>query len=103
VSARRVYDLPLVSLGLGASAGLAWLHQSFDTAGSAPPRDSAAGQLGVLVDSSLDLTGGLYLLAELAGQLHVVRHQSSSATGANSAALTAVFAWRPFLGLGKHF
>ncbi|MEO8179683.1 MAG: hypothetical protein ABI895_12690 [Deltaproteobacteria bacterium] len=42
-------------------------------------------------------------LAELTGQLHVVRHQDARATGADARALTAVFGWRPFMGVGKHF
>ncbi|MET0413706.1 MAG: caspase family protein [Polyangiaceae bacterium] len=103
-SLRRVLDLPIVSLGLGVSAGASWLRQSFETVGLAPARDSVAGQLGVLVDASFDLGSGFYLLAEAAGQLYVFEQQTTSAaTSTDTRDLTAVFGWRPLLGAGKRF
>jgi hypothetical protein len=105
LSARRVYDLPPVSVGLGVSAGVDWLHQSFETDGLAPARDSAAGQVGALVHLDWDLAAGVYLLAELSGELLVFRQQSSRVRSADPDAsqLQAVFAWRPLLGAGKRF
>jgi len=105
VSARRVYDLPVVSLSVGLSLGAAWLHQSFDTEGEAPARDTLAGQVGVLVDATAEIWEGFYLLAEISGQLHVFEQQGAPRgdTAEPSSDLTAVFAWRPLLGAGKRF
>ena len=105
LSARRVYDFPPASLGVGVNAGVDWLHQSFDTDGRAPARDSAAGEIGALVNLGWDLAGGFYLLAELGGELVVFQQQSSRARSAdtNSSQLQAVFAWSPLLGVGKRF
>ena len=105
LSARRVYDFPPASLGVGVNAGVDWLHQSFDTDGRAPARDSAAGEIGALVNLGWDLAGGFYLLAELGGELVVFQQQSSRARSAdtNPSQLQAVFAWSPLLGVGKRF
>ena len=105
LSARRVYDLPPASVGVGVSAGVEWLHQSFETDGRAPLRDSAAGQIGALIHLSWDLAAGFYLLGELGGELLVFQQQSPRARSgdADSNQLHAVFAWRPLLGPGKRF
>jgi hypothetical protein len=102
-SVRRVYDLPLLSLGAGLSVGGAWLRQSFETPGLAPERNSAAGLLGVLVEASKDLPLGFYLLAEITGQMYVFDQQGSAGATTSSSDLTAVFSWRPLLGAGKRF
>ncbi len=105
LSARRVYDFPPASVGIGVSAGVDWLHQSFETDGLAPARESAAGEIGALVNLGWDLAGGFYSLAELSGELVVFQQQSSRARAADADArqLHAVFAWGPLLGVGKRF
>ena len=103
LSARRVYDLPFMSLGLGLSVGGAWLRQSFETPGLAPERNSAAGLLGVVLEASKDLPLGFYLLAEVSGQMYVFNQQDSAGAGTSSSDLSAVFSWRPLLGAGKRF
>jgi len=100
LSVARVFDYPLASLSVGASAGASWLRQSFDTAGRAPARNSLAGSVALLLGATRELSHGYYLLAELAGQLYVFERQ---AAGEPSSELGATFALRPLLGAGKHF
>jgi hypothetical protein len=102
LSASRVFDLPIVSLHAGLNAGITWLHQSFDTLGSAPSRDSAAVQLGVVLGASAEFWRGFYLLSEVSGQLHAFK-QNSAERAVGSGDLTAAFTFRPLLGAGKRF
>jgi hypothetical protein len=105
---RRVVDLTSsIGLGIGVDTGVAWLHQSFETQGSAPARDSLAAHLGAAVGASAELSAGFFLFSELSGQLHVFK--ASKGGGAGGAALeraeqlTAVLTWLPLLGAGKRF
>lgn len=104
---RRVVDFSWVGLAVGVDAGIAWLHQSFDTLGSAPERDSLAVHFGAVLGATAELPDGFYLLAELAGQLHVFKASDGARPDADAASageeLTAVFAWRPLFGAGKRF
>lgn len=43
---RRVVDFSSIGLAIGVDTGISWLHQSFDTEGSAPERDSLAAHFG---------------------------------------------------------
>ncbi len=99
VAASHVIDFPPISLGLGAAVGLGVLHQSFDSRGLAPSRDSLDFSVGGLASISADLASGYYLFSDLFGQLHVFAQQR----GAGSRAATAVFTLRPVAGVGKRF
>jgi hypothetical protein len=99
LSGMRVIDVPGVSLGAGIAAGLSWLHQSFETEGLAPARNSIAAHVDLVGSVSSDLAQGFYVLGELAGQLHVFKQRQ--ARGAEST--TAVVTVRPMLAAGKRF
>ena len=99
LSGMRVIDVPGVSLGAGIAAGLSWLHQSFETEGLAPSRNSIAAHVDIVGSVASDLADGYYVLGELAGQLHVFKQRQ----GRDSESTTAVFSVRPMLGAGKRF
>jgi hypothetical protein len=103
---RRVMDFSWIGLAVGVDTGVAWLHQSFDTPGFAPERDSLAAHFGAVLGATAELPHGFYLLSELSGQLHVFKARDGSAVrdgAAGGEELTAVFAWRPLFGAGKRF
>lgn len=99
VGATYVFDVPLVSIGFGASVGVSLLRQAFATEGTAPPRNTVAGHADAIVSMSMDLPRGFYILADLAAQLYVMRTQ----TGPRTSAAQPLFALRPFAGVGKRF
>lgn len=104
VSAAYVFDLPIVSVALGLQLGGAWLHQSFETHGFAPERNSIAGQLGVLLGGSLDLWGGSYLFVEPSGHMYVFSQQRTAPGPRRDAPqVQAVFVAKGLLGVGKRF
>jgi hypothetical protein len=104
---RRVLDFSWLGLQAGIDTGVAWLHQSFDTLGLAPARNSLEAHVGAVLGATAELSQGFYLLAEASAQLHVFKASDGSAAregGTEDAAnLTAVFAWRPLFGAGKRF
>jgi hypothetical protein len=107
LTVKRVMDLSGFSLSAGLDAGLTWLHQSFDTSGLAPARDSLGGHVGAVVGGTVELSSGFYLLLEVTGQLQVFKSRERLAERSRAEDveenLTAVFAWRPLLGVGKRF
>jgi hypothetical protein len=80
LAAVRVFDLPLVSVGVGAALGAGWLRQSFDTRGNAPARDTWLIYPSLLTTISLDLGHGFALFAEARARLSVFRQQQSGGT-----------------------
>ncbi|MBI5548643.1 MAG: caspase family protein [Deltaproteobacteria bacterium] len=93
------WDLPLFTVDASAAIRASLLYQSFTSSGSAPSRLSAAGGSGLGVGLSRDLVAGLYLFAELEGQVYVFRMQQSP----NSTNTVASFAVAPTVGLGKRW
>lgn len=94
---RRAFDLALVSLELGVSAGLAWIHQDFSWAGDAPDRDALAGRFDASVGVVADLSERVFLRLEGAAVLSVL----TLATSGN--ALAARFTPQLQAGLGYRF
>ena len=58
------YDLPWITLDLGASGGPALFLQNFETAGIAPRRTTWAAHFGLTAGFTVDLPGGFDLFAE---------------------------------------
>lgn len=75
LSAAHVFDLPVVSVALGATLGAGWLRQSFETRGRAPPRNGWVLFPGVLASLSTELGAGFSIFAEGIGRLSVFRQQ----------------------------
>lgn len=97
----HAWDLPAVSVDLGIEAGVALLHQSFTTLGVAPDRNSGASYIGASAGVTVDLAAGFYLLGEAAAQTYFFRLQPKEDDA--PASISAAFAARPLIGLGKHW
>jgi hypothetical protein len=63
--------------------------------------------VGAVVGGTVELSSGFYLLLEVTGQLQVFKSRERLAERSRAEDveenLTAVFAWRPLLGVGKRF
>jgi hypothetical protein len=68
VKLAHVFDLARVSLGVGVTAGAAYLRQTFRTAGIAPERNAAAGTVGVVASATFDLPAAFFVLIEAEGR-----------------------------------
>jgi hypothetical protein len=99
VRAARAWDLSMVTLDLGVTAGGAVLQQRFTTRGVAPTRTSVAGHIDAGVGATLPLGGRHYASAELAAQTHFLSIEDQM--GAKRA--VARFALRTVLALGAWF
>lgn len=97
----HAWDLPRITLDLGASLGAGILHQSFTTRGMAPDRTSFLGEISVGLGATFDLPVGLYALTEVSAQTYFFEQQEGQTTSATS--LAAAFAVRPTFGIGKRF
>jgi hypothetical protein len=64
LNAGYTFDLPLVSLGLYAGAGVIFFWQRFTTVGSAPDRLSTGGAANLGATFSVDLVAGTYVFAD---------------------------------------
>jgi hypothetical protein len=96
----RAWDVSLLAFDVGLGGGLALFHQSFQTAGVAPTRNTLAPFLSLGVGLALDLSQGFYLRADVAAETYFLRLQDAAAEPAKT---RASFALRPALGAGKHF
>ncbi len=99
LSAAHVFDIPLVSIGLGVAGGVSYFRQTFVSDGLAPPRNTIAGHLGALLSLGWDLRRGWYVLTDVVGQVYVIRTQREDGSPSQGASFTV----RPFVGLGKRF
>ena len=97
LQASHVWDLRPVSIEVGLTIGATLLNQSFATAGSAPPRTTAALQLTPAVAVSRDLGSRTYVYLSIAGATYLFKNESS-ATEATS--FGPSFAIRLALGFG---
>ncbi len=98
---RRAFDLDFLSLELGVSAGVAWVHQSFDWVGAAPDRHALAGRFFGVVASVFDLTERVFLRIEGAAGLTVVGRVRAGR--AEEEVVVARFTPRLLGGLGLRF
>jgi hypothetical protein len=96
----HVFDVPVVSIGIGLVGGVTWLRQTFRTEGSAPPRNTIGGHVDIVLTLQWDLPRGFYLETDLAGQVHLF---PQSTDGRESSTTAAVVTARPFFGVGKRF
>lgn len=96
----HVFDVPVVSFGLGVSGGLTWLRQSFTTTRLAPPRHTVGGHVDAFVDLWWDLPRGFYMLTEVAFSLYAFSQQLDRR---GTAIVRAVPTMRGVVGVGKRF
>ena len=85
----HAWDIRRVTLSAGPLVGLSLLSQRFTTQGTAPMRNSLAGNAGLTASLSVDLAGRLYLTAEIDGITAFFRAQAME-----TVALRAAFAVR---------
>lgn len=97
VGATHAWDLPWASVELGLSLGAAILHQSFETAGAAPPRTSAGLLLAPVLSVSRDVGRRTYLYAAGSAATYLYRVEDA---GSGSASLGPSFALRFSAGMG---
>ena len=97
VGATHAWDLSWGSVELGLSLGAAVLHQSFRTAGSAPPRTSAGLLLAPVAAVSRDVGRRTYLYAAGSAATYLYRVEDA---GDGTASLGPSFALRFSAGVG---
>jgi hypothetical protein len=90
----HAWDLPGVTLDLGASAGAGVFRTSYETMSQAPPRTTATGRLDASVGASRTIRGSMYVWAELAAQTHFFR------LARDGDSLVAQGAGRGLIGIG---
>jgi hypothetical protein len=99
VSVLRVFDLPFVSVGFGATLGAGWLRQSFDTRGLARTRNGWLAFPGAVAVASTELGTGFSAFTEAIGRLSVFRQRR----GVGSEDTTAVPGLELTIGASKRF
>ncbi|HKO93593.1 MAG TPA: caspase family protein [Polyangiaceae bacterium] len=92
------WDLPLVSLEVGASLGAVYHHQSFENTGRAPSRPTPGAFSGIDLAASVELGSGLALFGESGLESHLFRLQQ---TDTRSTELAASWAFAQHVGLSK--
>jgi hypothetical protein len=78
VAVTHVFDLPVVSVAVGATLGALVLQQEFVTEGFAPPRTSLSPTIGALLDASVPVVGGLSWHVGVEGRSAITRMNSGS-------------------------
>ena len=96
----HAWDFPMVTLDIGFSVGGSWLRQSFSTRGVAPSRDSFALRGSIGPAASVELAGGLYLLADLAAESYAFQLRDSAT---RTTSMTASITFRGRVGFGKQW
>lgn len=94
----HTWDLPIVSLDVGASLGAVYHHQSFESAGDAPSRATPGALSGIDAAASLEIGGGLALFAESGMETHLFRVEQ---TDTRDARIEASWAFVQRVGLSK--
>ncbi len=100
LSAAHVWDLRLVSLELGLTAGGALLVQRFGTSGVAPRRTSAALQLSPAAGIARELSDRAYLYARGSASTYLFRSEDSQT---QRSTFGPSFALRLAVGAGYRF
>ena len=95
----HAFDFPYVTFELGLLVGGALLHQTFVTAGSAPPRTSGAFALGPTGAVSVDLPRGFYAFGLVAGETYFLNRVARDETSTFGPAFTVSSS----LGVGRRF
>ncbi|MBC8067334.1 MAG: caspase family protein [Deltaproteobacteria bacterium] len=96
----HVFDVPVVSIGIGLGGGASWLRQSFVDAANAPARNTIGGHVDGIFDLWWDLPRGFYLLTELSPQLYVFPQQRGNSDEVSTRAMVT---GRVLVGFGKRF
>ncbi|HEY6177498.1 MAG TPA: caspase family protein [Kofleriaceae bacterium] len=91
----HAWDLPVVTVDLGASVAGGMFRQSYETAGVAPPRTISTAHIDASIGASVNLQGPVYLWLEAALQTYFFRLDQNSATS-----LVAEVASRGLIGIG---
>jgi hypothetical protein len=91
----HAWDLPLITVDLGASIGAGTFRQSYETTGVAPTRTIGTAHVDASVGASVNLRGPVYLWLEVALQTYFFRLTQNSGTS-----LVAEVASRGLLGIG---
>jgi hypothetical protein len=94
----HAWDLPRVTVDVGASLGAVLLHESFTTRGQAPDRTAAAGTLAVSLGATYDLPAGLALVLNVAGQTYLYPEW-----GAQESRLATALTVRGAVGLARRW
>jgi hypothetical protein len=96
----HAWDFPSVTLDVGVAIGSSWLRQSFSTRGVAPARDSIAFRSSIGPTAIIELTAGLYLIADIAAETYAY---SIRDTETRTTDLTTSLAFRARAGIGKQW
>ena len=99
VRSAYAWDLPWVTLELGANVGATLFDQHFETEGNAPRRTTFGALLGLDFGLSVDLGKGIYVFSESGAETHYFPIRQVD----GSDALTTSIAFRQRAGLGKWF
>ncbi|HET7786143.1 MAG TPA: caspase family protein [Myxococcales bacterium] len=97
LSLARVWDVGVVSVEIGVTAGASLLRQRFRTSGVAPPRTTAALQLSPALGASRELGERTYLFLSVSGATFLFRSQDPVTLRSS---FGPSFAVRTALGLG---
>jgi hypothetical protein len=94
----HAWDLPLVSLEIGASLGAVYHQQRFESPGEAPARATPGAFSGVDAAASLELGAGLALFAESGLESHLFKVEQ---TDTRDSRIEASWAFAQRIGLSK--
>jgi hypothetical protein len=96
----HAWDLPLVTLHVGAGAGGALFMQRFESEARAPARDTLALVVHAAAGATLALGGAYYASLDLGIQSYLFELRTSET---QREALLGAFALRGALGIGRRF
>jgi hypothetical protein len=96
----RAWDLPLLTLHVGAGVGGALFMQRFESEASAPARDTLALVVHAAAGATLALGAAYYASVDLAIQSYLFELRASDT---QREALLGAFALRGALGIGRRF
>jgi hypothetical protein len=101
--ASRAFDLPIVTVSFGLGLGGSWMHQSFDTRGIAPSRDTPAGRLDASFGLAIPLFKGVSIVAESSAVTYVFALQREESPTKTETSLGPWFSFRQLVGLEKEW
>ena len=96
------WDLRAATLGVGATAGLALIHQQFATPGRAPPRWSTGAEFGAAGRVTVALGRRAFLVGQLSADTLVLRRDPEDVGASGDGKLSASAGGRALLGAGAH-
>lgn len=101
--ASHSFDLPIVTASFGLGLGGSWMHQSFDTRGVAPSRDTPAGRLAASFGLAIPLWKGFSIVAESSAVTYVFAERRTESATTSDTSLGPWFAFRQNVGLEKEW